>query len=68
MLTVNLHNVPIYETYNADYMTTDLSGFLTSTDDKIDRFVGKYPSDYLVADPPSKIRAWHSVGIGDPLS
>jgi len=63
-----LNGVPIYRTYNGSYMNRDLAAFLTSAADHPPAFAGRYPADYLVADPPPAVRAWHAVGIGDPLS
>ena len=43
-----LHEVPTYETYNAKYMSQDLSKFLRSAPDASVSFAGKYPEDFLV--------------------
>lgn len=51
-----------YSTYTAEFMNRDLSAFLGST-----AFNGKYPSDFLIAQPPMKLKAWHLVGGLDPL-
>lgn len=61
-----LHGVDIYDTYNADYLSRDLSHYLSSADEPVD-FSGKFPSDYLVADPPRRLPVWHLVGGLDPL-
>ncbi|HOZ45008.1 MAG TPA: hypothetical protein PLO37_05165 [Candidatus Hydrogenedentes bacterium] len=55
---------PVYETYNAEYMNTDLSAYLTAAQDADVSFVGKYPADFLVCPPPS-LPAWHLVGGKD---
>jgi L-alanine-DL-glutamate epimerase-like enolase superfamily enzyme len=60
-----LHGVPIYSTYNRRYMSQDLARFLVS--DEYD-FTGKYPCDFLAANPPQSLPAWHLVGGLDPLS
>ncbi|MFP4500847.1 MAG: enolase C-terminal domain-like protein [Candidatus Hydrogenedentota bacterium] len=60
-----LHGVPVYTTYNADYMNTDLSHFLTPAPDTGVRFTGRYPDDFLVRERPDKLPAWHLVGGKD---
>lgn len=62
-----LHDVPVYETYNAEYMNIDLSQLLTPADDADVSFVGKYPQDYLVSPRPRTLPAWHLVGGKDLL-
>ncbi len=61
-----LHNLDIYETYNDQFMSDDLSHYLTPEDPGLS-FVGKYPSDFLVDDVPTKLPVWHLVGGLDPL-
>ncbi|MCX8064395.1 MAG: hypothetical protein N3G21_04405 [Candidatus Hydrogenedentes bacterium] len=65
----NLLGVPTYETYSADFMSFDLSGFITPSVDLKDviDFKGKYPRDFLVYPLPEKILAWHLVGGLDSL-
>ncbi|MDR3709247.1 MAG: hypothetical protein P4L33_13180 [Capsulimonadaceae bacterium] len=63
-----LHDLPVYQTYNRGFMNRDLAAFLTPAGGHEGGFAGRYPCDYLVADPPRRIRAWHSVGIGDALT
>ncbi len=60
-----LHDVYIYDTYNADYMNVDLSELITPAADSDVDFAGKYPADYLVLDRPEKIAAWHLVAGKD---
>jgi len=62
-----LHGVPVYETYNADYMNQDLAAFLTPAEDGDVSFAGRYPQDYLVQSRPSALPAWHLVGGKDLL-
>jgi L-alanine-DL-glutamate epimerase-like enolase superfamily enzyme len=57
---------PIYETYNAEFMNRDLSTFIEPAAEEVS-FEGVYPADLFVADPPTKMRAWHLVGGLDPL-
>ncbi len=63
----NLHNVDIYETYNAEYMNRDLASFLEVAEDCPASFEGQYPEDFFVANPPSQLAAWHLVGGLDPI-
>lgn len=60
-----VHNIPTYETYNAKYMNSDLARFLTTADDMDITFEGKYPSDFLVSSPDTRMMAWHLVGGKD---
>ncbi|MEM7812764.1 MAG: mandelate racemase/muconate lactonizing enzyme family protein [Planctomycetota bacterium] len=64
----HLQGVPIYRTYNRDYMSRDLAAFLTPADDTDRGFAGTYPSDFLTSRPESVLPVWHSVGAGDPLT
>ena len=53
---------PTYTTYTSEFMNRDLSAFLSSAE-----FRNKYPVDFLIAHPPTKLKAWHLVGGLDPL-
>jgi L-alanine-DL-glutamate epimerase-like enolase superfamily enzyme len=53
---------PTYTTYTGEFMNRDLASFLDSPS-----FAKKYPSDFLNAQPPAKLKAWHLVGGLDPL-
>lgn len=61
-----LHEIDIYQTYNEQFMSDDLSHYLTAHDPGVS-FAGKYPSDFLVDDAPHKLPVWHLVGGLDPL-
>ncbi len=61
-----LHNVDVYDTYNDQYLSDDLSHYLTPSDDSVS-FAGKFPCDYLVDDVPTTLPVWHLVGGLDPL-
>jgi L-alanine-DL-glutamate epimerase-like enolase superfamily enzyme len=52
---------PTYSTYTAEFMNRDLAAFLGSP------FKDKYPADFLIASPPTRLKAWHLVGGLDPL-
>ena len=59
----------VYETYTASFMSADLSAWLTPADDSAEAvsFAGLYPADFLLADPPVFLEAWHLVGGKDLL-
>ncbi|MCB1089319.1 MAG: hypothetical protein KDM63_19940, partial [Verrucomicrobiae bacterium] len=65
-----LHGVPVYQTYGPDWLAKDLSHYLEPAADAADRvsFAGKFPADFLDADPPLKLPVWHLVGGLDPIS
>ena len=60
-----LHGLPTYETYNATYMSKDLSAFITPADGADVSFDGKFPVDFLVMPRPNRMPAWHLVGGKD---
>jgi len=60
-----LHQLPVYETYNARFMNVDLNQFLTPAEGTNVSFVGKYPADVLVMPRPDVLPAWHLVGGKD---
>jgi len=63
----NLHGKGVYETYTQEYMSNDLSAYLESSDRSASPFLGRFPCDFLVSDPPRQLPAWHLVGGMDPL-
>ncbi|MGQ9632388.1 MAG: enolase C-terminal domain-like protein [bacterium] len=63
-----LHGIPVYNTYTPEYMTQDLASFLVPADGSDVSFAGKFPCDFLVANPPKRMLAWHLVGGKDPLT
>ena len=60
-----MHDAYIYDTYNAQYMSKDLSHFITPADGADVSFKGKYPQDFLVRPRPDKLPAWHLVAGKD---
>lgn len=62
-----LHDRPSYETYTPEYMSRDLGALLEGSS-YASEFVLRYPRDYLVLGPQSRILAWHMVGKEDYLS
>lgn len=61
----NANNIPVYKSYNADYMNRDLSAYLTPDDGSDVSFQGKYPQDYFTDPVPKTLPAWHLVGGKD---
>jgi L-alanine-DL-glutamate epimerase-like enolase superfamily enzyme len=62
-----LHDRDSYSTYTAEFMNRDLAAFLEADSGSGVDFGGKYPADFLVAKPPSKMPVWHLVGGVDAL-
>jgi L-alanine-DL-glutamate epimerase-like enolase superfamily enzyme len=62
-----LHDVPVYQTYNTQYMTSDLADFLSPAEDSQVDFRGLYPADFLAEEPELRLPVWHLVGGLDPL-
>jgi L-alanine-DL-glutamate epimerase-like enolase superfamily enzyme len=63
----NLHGVPIYQTYNAQFMSRSLGDLLRPADGTDVSFAGKFPCDFLNPKRPDRLPAWHLVGGVDPL-
>jgi L-alanine-DL-glutamate epimerase-like enolase superfamily enzyme len=61
-----LHERPVYATYNSQCMNSDLAAFLEPDDPAVD-FRGRFPSDYLSPSPQRTLPVWHLVGGLDPL-
>ncbi|HJQ78948.1 MAG TPA: enolase C-terminal domain-like protein [Lacipirellulaceae bacterium] len=61
-----LHERPVYATYNSQFMKSDLAAFLESDNPDVD-FRGHYPSDYLSQSSKRTLPVWHLVGGLDPL-
>ena len=59
-----LHDVRVYETYNGEFMNSDLSEYLTPAENSGVSFKGKYPEAFF-ATPPESMPAWHLVGGKD---
>ena len=56
-----------YQTYGSEFLNDDLSAFLELAPGQPTAFAGSYPADFLIADPSTRLRAWHLVGGLDPL-
>ncbi len=63
-----LHERPLFELFKPPFLTRPLSRFLTPLPGSAVSFENRFPADYLAADPPQKLRAWHLVGGLDPLA
>ncbi|GIW88503.1 MAG: hypothetical protein KatS3mg108_2827 [Isosphaeraceae bacterium] len=59
----SLHRIDVYHTYSRDWMSTDLADYF----DGDPTFRGRFPNEWIVADPPASLTAWHLVGGKDPL-
>jgi L-alanine-DL-glutamate epimerase-like enolase superfamily enzyme len=59
---------PVYRTYAPPYMEMDLSHYLKPAEGVDVDFKGKYPADYFVDHPPTRLPVWHLVGGLDPIS
>ncbi|TWU51325.1 hypothetical protein Poly59_29170 [Rubripirellula reticaptiva] len=62
-----LHDVDVYDTYNAEYLSDDLDHYLTAEEGSGVSFVGKHPADFFVDSVPTSMPVWHLVGGLDPL-
>ncbi|MEM9352314.1 MAG: mandelate racemase/muconate lactonizing enzyme family protein [Planctomycetota bacterium] len=63
----NAQGRPVYETYNADFLSHDLFSYLEPADGVSVDFAGMYPQDYFVPQRADRMPAWHLVGGLDPL-
>jgi len=61
-------NMPVYETYTEEFMNRDLSSYLETAHGTAVSFEHAFPNEFLVADPPARLPAWHLVGGKDLLS
>lgn len=61
----NLLGKPVYETYTGEYMSHDLSHYLTPAEGAAVAFKDLYPCDFFVKNVPSKMPVWHLVGGKD---
>lgn len=62
-----LHGVPVYKTYNSQYLSCDLADFISPAPAAPVNFRGMYPADFLTAEPTRNLPVWHLVGGVDPL-
>jgi len=57
----------VYTTYNAEFMSRDLSAYVQAEAGSGIDFSGRYPADYLTAEAPKTLPVWHLVGGVDTL-
>jgi len=62
-----LHGCPTYATYHGGFMNRDLGHYLQPVPESRVVFAGKYPADFLSAQRPESLVAWHLVGGLDLL-
>lgn len=62
-----VNQVPTYQAYGKEFLSSDLSCFLEPADNSEINFVSKFPTNFLDLNPPSSIAVWHLVGGLDPL-
>ena len=58
---------PVYATYHSEFMTDDLSRYLTAAADRDLSFAGSHLQDFLDRPPKRQLPAWHLVGGLDAL-
>jgi len=64
-----VNEVSTYSTYNAEWLSADLSTYLTPASDAPHvSFQGLYPADFFRSLPEKELLAWHLVGGLDPLT
>lgn len=61
------NRLPVYSTYNAEYMNADLSAYLEPAAGLAVRFDGLYPEHFLETPSSPELLAWHLVGGKDLL-
>ena len=62
-----MNQVPTYQTYGKEFLSSDLSSFLEPADNSGIKYESKFPADFLILNPSAKIPVWHLVGGLDPL-
>ena len=60
-----LHGVPVYHTYTAEWMNADLTHYLQPAAGSNVDFAGLYPADFLLPSRKEVLPAWHLVGGKD---
>ena len=63
-----LVGLPIYQTYNSQFMNRDLGHYLESASGSNVSFAKRYPDEFFVLQPPLQLPAWHLVGGVDALN
>jgi len=66
-----VHGIDLYDTYGPDHLSRDLADFYAQSGGCVEEerlFRGRYPRDFLMAQPAVDMPAWHLVGGLDPLT
>lgn len=63
-----LHNRSAWSMLGEEFLSYDLSHYLTGVEDSGAEFQGRYPGDFLVSPRADSLLAWHLVGGLDPIS
>lgn len=58
-----VNDISTYRSYNSMYMNQDLEYYFGDS-----RFAGKYPEDYFVKNPLTRLPVWHLIGGKDLLT
>jgi len=62
-----LLGLPVYQTYNSQFMSADLADYLIPIENSDVSFGNSFPSDFLRKQPKQTLLVWHLVGALDPL-
>ncbi len=62
-----VNELPIFDTYNSQYVSSDLSGFLEPAQGADVTFQGRFPEEFLVRPRLERVPAWHLIGGKDPI-
>lgn len=58
---------PVYETYGADFLASDLAAYLVPANGSAISFQGLFPDHFLQTPRSNRLPAWHLVGGKDPV-
>jgi len=58
---------PVYDTYTADYLASDLAAYLEPAAGSAVSFKGLHPDRFLKTPRANRLAAWHLVGGKDPV-
>jgi hypothetical protein len=62
-----IHDVGTFDTYNSQFMNSDLSAFLKRAAGSSVVFAQRFPEEFLVRPALESVPAWHLIGGKDPL-
>ncbi len=63
----NILDRPIYNLYGSETLHDDLDAYLESASNKDWDWSGRFPSEFLKPQAPTRLRAWHLIGGTDAL-